>query len=149
MSSWIPVPSRTRSSANFPEAVDKVLEMIGTVTLEDSLQCAKQGGSVCMTGIVGNKWSFDQFSPMEAIPTAVCLTVYAGDSEDFMRTPLNELARQIEAGRLCVQIAKTFHLDDIVLAHRLMEETKPVERSFFSPEGACRAETKYLSSRTL
>ena len=73
---------------------------------------------------VGNKWSFDQFSPMEAIPTAVCLTVYAGDSEDFMRTPLNELARQIEAGRLRVQIAKTFHLDDIVLAHRLMEENK-------------------------
>ncbi len=69
-----------------------------------------------MTGIVGNKWSFDQFSPMEAIPTAVCLTVYAGDSEDFMRTPLNELARLIEAGRLRVQIAKTFHLDDIVLA---------------------------------
>jgi NADPH:quinone reductase-like Zn-dependent oxidoreductase len=108
----------------FPGGVDKVLEMIGTVTLEDSLQCAKQGGIVCMTGIVGNKWSFDQFSPMEAIPTAVCLTVYAGDSEDFMRTPLNELARQIEAGRLRVQIAKTFHLDDIVLAHRLMEEDK-------------------------
>jgi NADPH:quinone reductase-like Zn-dependent oxidoreductase len=41
-----------------------------------------------------------------------------------MRTPLNELARQIEAGRLRVQIAKTFHLDDIVLAHRLMEENK-------------------------
>jgi hypothetical protein len=76
-----------------------MLEMIGTVTLEDSLQCAKQGGIVCMTGIVGNKWSFDQFSPMEAIPTAVCLTMYAGDSEDFMRTPLNELAGQIEAGR--------------------------------------------------
>ena len=33
----------------------KVLEMIGTVTLEGSLQCAKQGGIVCMTGIVGNK----------------------------------------------------------------------------------------------
>ena len=29
--------------------------MIGTVTLEDSLQCAKQGGIVCLTGIVGNK----------------------------------------------------------------------------------------------
>jgi NADPH:quinone reductase-like Zn-dependent oxidoreductase len=54
----------------FPGGVDKVLEMIGTVALEDSLQCAKQGGIVCMTGIVGKKWSFDRFSPMEAIPTA-------------------------------------------------------------------------------
>jgi NADPH:quinone reductase-like Zn-dependent oxidoreductase len=58
----------------FSEGFDKVLELIGTVTLKDSLRCAKQGGIVCMTGIVGNKWSFDYFSPMEAIPTAVSLT---------------------------------------------------------------------------
>jgi len=45
---------------------DKVLELIGTTTLEDSLRCARQGGIVCMTGIVGNKWSFDNFAPMEA-----------------------------------------------------------------------------------
>lgn len=34
--------------------VDKVLELIGTVTLLDSLQCVKPHGIVCMTGIVGN-----------------------------------------------------------------------------------------------
>jgi NADPH:quinone reductase-like Zn-dependent oxidoreductase len=103
---------------------DKVLEMIGTATLKDSLRCAKQGGTVCMTGIVGNKWSFDQFAPMEAIPTAIYLTVYAGESEDFMRTPLNELAQQIEAGTLHIQVGQTFHLDEIASAHRLMEENK-------------------------
>jgi len=31
-----------------------------------------------MTGMVGNKWSFEEFSPMEAIPTAVGLTTYDG-----------------------------------------------------------------------
>ena len=36
----------------------------------DSLRCTKQRGIVCMTGIVGNKWSFENFAPMEAIPTA-------------------------------------------------------------------------------
>ena len=108
----------------YPGGVDKVLEMIGTTTLEDSLHCARQGGTVCMTGIVGNKWSFDQFAPMDVIPTAVCLTVYAGESDDFMRTPLNELAKQIEAGRLHIQVGKIFHLDEIVEAHRLMEENK-------------------------
>lgn len=108
----------------YPGGVDKVLEMIGTATLKDSLHCARQGGTVCMTGIVGNKWSFDQFAPMDVIPTAVCLTVYAGESEDFMRTPLNDLAKQIAAGTLHVQIGRTFHLDEIVEAHRLMEENK-------------------------
>jgi NADPH:quinone reductase-like Zn-dependent oxidoreductase len=104
--------------------VDKVLEMIGTTTLKDSMQCVKQRGVVCMTGIVGNKWSFDNFSPMEAIPTAVRLTSYAGESEDFMRTPLDQLADQIAAGKLHIQIGKIFHLDEIVEAHRLMEENK-------------------------
>jgi NADPH:quinone reductase-like Zn-dependent oxidoreductase len=108
----------------YPGGVDKVLEMIGTMTLEDSLQCARQGGVVCMTGIVGNQWSFDQFAPMDVIPTAVCLTVYAGESEDFMRTPLNDLATQIQAGTLRIQVGKTFHLNQIVEAHRLMEENK-------------------------
>ncbi len=106
----------------YPGGVDKVLEMIGTATLEDSLRCPKQGGIVCMTGIVGNKWSFDQFAPMDVIPTGVCLTAYAGESEDFMRTPLNDLAKQIEAGILHIQVGKIFHLDEIVEAHRLMEE---------------------------
>jgi NADPH:quinone reductase-like Zn-dependent oxidoreductase len=104
--------------------VDKVLELIGTTTLKDSLRCAKQRGIVCMTGIVGNKWSFDDFAPMEAIPTAVSLTTYAGESEDFMRTPLQELVEQIAAGTLHVQVGKVFHLDEIVEAHRCMEENK-------------------------
>jgi NADPH:quinone reductase-like Zn-dependent oxidoreductase len=113
-----------RVQRKYPGGVDKVLEMIGTTTLEDSLRCAREGGIVCMTGIVGNKWSFDQFAPMEVIPTAVCLTAYAGESDDFMRTPLNDLAKQIQAGTLHIQVGKTFHLDEIVEAHRVMEENK-------------------------
>jgi NADPH:quinone reductase-like Zn-dependent oxidoreductase len=107
-----------------PKGVDKVLELVGTTTLKDSLRCAKQRGIVCMTGIVGNKWSFDNFAPMEAIPTAVSLTTYAGESEDFMRTPLEDLVEKIAAGTLHVQVGKTFHLDEIAEAHRCMEENK-------------------------
>ncbi len=108
----------------FPAGVDKVLELIGVTTLKDSLRCAKTGGIVCMTGIVGNKWSFDDFSPMEAIPSAVSLTVYAGESADFMRTPLEDLAQQIAAGTLKIEIGRVFRLDEIVEAHRVMEENK-------------------------
>jgi NADPH:quinone reductase-like Zn-dependent oxidoreductase len=104
--------------------VDKVLELVGTTTLKDSLRCVKQRGIACMTGIVGNKWSFDDFAPMEAIPTAVCLTTYAGEADDFMRTPLQELVEQIAAGALHVQVGKVFRLDEIVEAHRCMEENK-------------------------
>src|SRR6516164_10738742 len=104
--------------------VDKVLELVGVTTLKDSLRCAKLRGIVCMTGIVGNKWSFDNFVPMEMIPTAVSLTTYAGESEDFMRTPFEDLIGQVEAGALRVQVGKTFSLDEIIEAHRCMEESK-------------------------
>lgn len=107
-----------------PDGVDKVLELIGTTSLLDSLQCAKNQGIVCMTGMVGNKWSLDDFSPMGAIPTSVCLTTYAGDSADFIATPLSDLCKQIADGNMHVQIGKVFKLDDIVQAHTTMEENK-------------------------
>jgi NADPH:quinone reductase-like Zn-dependent oxidoreductase len=107
-----------------PGGVDKVLELVGATTLLDSLRCAKQRGIVCMTGMVGNRWSLDQFSPMDAIPTTVCLTTYQGGVEDFMLTPLDKLIEQVAAGRLNVQIGKVFHLDDIVEAHACMENDK-------------------------
>lgn len=105
-----------------PAGFDKVLELIGTTTLNDSLLCAAKGAIVCMTGIVGNQWSIRDFAPMETIPTGTYLTSYTGDTEDFMRTPLNDLAQQVATGNLNIRVGKVFHLDQIVEAHRVMEE---------------------------
>ena len=106
----------------FPGGVDYVLELVGTTTLLDSLQAAKRQGVVCMTGMVGNRWEFENFSPMGAIPTAVNLTIYAGGAEDFMATPLQGFVDEIEQGRAKVPIGRVFRIDEIVEAHRTMEE---------------------------
>jgi NADPH:quinone reductase-like Zn-dependent oxidoreductase len=111
-------------NAVVPGGVEKVLELVGTTTLADSLRCARPRGIVCMTGMVGSKWSFDDFSPMEMIPTAVSLTTYAGEAEDFMQTPLQDLVEQIAAGELSIQVGRTFKLDEIVEAHRCMEDNQ-------------------------
>ena len=108
----------------FPCGINKVLELVGTTTLLDSLRSTKPKGLVCMTGMVGDKWCFDTFSPMGAIPTAVGLTTYAGGADDFMRTPLQDLIGQIEAGALKVQVGRVFSLDQIADAHRCMEENR-------------------------
>ena len=107
----------------FPNGVDKVLELIGTTTLDDSLKCTREGGICCMTGIVGAKWAYDNYNPMEHIPSGVCLTAYSGGSADFMNTPLQELADQIAAGHLRIQTqtGKTFQLNEIVQAHQMMD----------------------------
>jgi len=101
---------------------NKVLELVGTTTLEDSLQCVQEGGIVCMSGMVGNEWTLKDFSPMGSIPHTACLTTYSGGSPEFRETPYKELIEQIVAGKLRVQVAKVFRLDEIVEAHRFMEE---------------------------
>jgi len=56
-----------------------------------------------------------------------------------MLTPIEELAEQIVAGTLHVQVGRTFHLDEIAEAHRCMEENKAggkiVVRPSSAPEG--------------
>ncbi|KAK0334957.1 hypothetical protein LTR91_003737 [Friedmanniomyces endolithicus] len=124
--------------------VERVLELIGTTTLLDSLQCVKPMGIVwyhdwdCREQEVAGDtalpsthangfrsgWSLKDFSPMDSIPTSVCLTSYDGGPAAFMSTPLQELVDQIEAGTLPMTVGKTFKLDEIVEAHRTMEENR-------------------------
>jgi len=106
----------------FPDGADKVLELVGTTTLLDSLQSVARFGSVCMTGMVGNAWEFDQFSPMGAIPSTVNLTTYSGGSREFIDAPLQTVVNEIRAGRMTLKIGRVFQLDDIVEAHRCMED---------------------------
>jgi len=101
---------------------DKVLELVGTTTLRDSLRCVNPGGIVCMTGIVGNAWALKEFSPMEAIPHTVCLTIYDGGPVEWMKTPLSDLLKQIEDGSMHVSVGKVFKIDQIVEAHDTMEK---------------------------
>jgi NADPH:quinone reductase-like Zn-dependent oxidoreductase len=77
-----------------------------------------------MTGMVDDRHPSDEFSPMDMIPTAVCLTTYHGGAEDFMLTPLEELAEKIAGGELPIQLGRVFKLDQIAEAHRCMEENK-------------------------
>jgi NADPH:quinone reductase-like Zn-dependent oxidoreductase len=103
---------------------DKVLELVGTATLADSLAAVREPGIVCMAGMVGDRWSLANFAPMDVIPTGVSLTTYSGGVEDFLAMPLQELIDQVEEGRLPVAAARVFRLDDIVEAHRLMDSNQ-------------------------
>jgi len=107
--------------AAHPQGVHRVLELVGTTTLLDSLQCAARGGSVCMTGMVGNSWESERFSPMGAIPTAVNLTTYSGGADDFISTPLQQVIDAVQAGTFSPPIGKTYVIDEIAEAHRAME----------------------------
>ncbi len=108
----------------FPNGVNKVLELIGTRTLKDSLKCIAPKGMVCMTGILGNEWTMSDFTPMGDIPSLGRLTVYMGESKNLSKELLQEFIDDIENGNIKLNIDKVFDLEEIVTAHKYMEDNK-------------------------
>jgi len=102
--------------------VDKVLELVGTTTLKDSLRCVRQGGIVCMTDMLSEKWGFENFEPKEAIPASVYLTCYDSGQIRVGGKHFQEFLQQIEQGEITPMIKRTFKLKELPDAHRLMEE---------------------------
>jgi len=105
----------------FPEGVNKVLELIGTRTLKDSLKCIGFKGIVCMTGILGNEWTMENFTPMGDIPSLGRLTVYMGESKNLSKDLLQHFIAKVEKGNIKLNIDSVFQLDQIVKAHQYME----------------------------
>ncbi len=108
----------------FPNGVNKVLELIGTTTLKDSLKCISPKGVVCMTGILGNSWILKEFSPMYDIPSTGRLTIYAGDAQNLTKESLQNFINQVEKDLIKLNIDRVFGLNEIVEAHRHMEDNK-------------------------
>jgi len=103
--------------------VDKVLELIGTATLQDSLKIVVPGGSVCMTGMLSEQWSIPEFTPMDYIPATVSLTVYDSGQIRIEAKYFQEFVKDIEKGFIKPTIKRIFSLDEIVSAHHFMESS--------------------------
>jgi len=108
----------------YPDGVDRVLELIGTKTLLNSLKSAKRGGIVCMTGILGGEWTLSNFTPMEDIPTGVRLTSYAGEASDLTKESLQAFVDDVTSGRQTLNLDKIFKLEELSKAHRYMESNQ-------------------------
>ncbi|WP_425392223.1 zinc-binding alcohol dehydrogenase family protein [Ekhidna sp.] len=108
----------------FPNGVNKVLELIGTRTLKDSLKCIAPKGMVCMTGILGNEWTMKEFTPMGDIPSLGRLTIYMGESKNLSKELLQEFIDEVERGTIKLNIDRVFSLDQVAEAHQYMEDNK-------------------------
>jgi NADPH2:quinone reductase len=110
--------------AQFPQGVDKVLELVGTSTLKDSLQCVRTGGIVCMTGMLAESWSVPDFAPMDFIPPAVCLTTYDSGQIRVPQDEFQQFVDEVAANKIELSIGGIFSLKDIAKAHQLMDSNK-------------------------
>lgn len=108
----------------FPVGVNKVLELIGTRTLKDSLKCIAPKGMVCMTGILGNEWTMKEFTPMGDIPSLGRLTVYMGDSKNLSKELLQAFIDEVAKETIRLNIDRVYQLDQVAEAHQYMEDNK-------------------------
>ena len=107
-----------------PGGVERVLELVGTATLVDSMKCAAPKGVVCMTGILGNEWVMRDFEPFVMVPSTVKFTTYGGGAGDMDRNALREFIAEVASGRARVNLDRVFPFDRIVEAHHYMEENR-------------------------
>ncbi len=124
--------------AIFPGGADRVLELVGTKTLLDSLKAAAPRGIVCMTGILGGAWMLEHFEPFEAIPSSVKLTTFQSETLNILEgsKALQAYVDGVAAGRHHVRIDRVFRFDEIVEAHRYMETNRATGKLVVVVDGA-------------
>ena len=110
--------------AIYPDGIDRVLELVGTTTLLDSLKAARRGGIVCMTGILGGQWTLPEFHPMGDVPTGVKLTSYSGEASDISAEQLQRYVSLVESGELVLKTGPRFGFDRLQEAHELMDSNR-------------------------
>ena len=121
---WVDDGALTKQIAASGSEYDRALELIGATTLLDTLRCVSRKGIVCMAGILGGKWTLDDFHPMGDIPTGVKLTSYSGEAADLDQADLDRYMQLVESGQLDVVTGPVFGFDQLVEAHRLMDSNQ-------------------------
>jgi NADPH:quinone reductase-like Zn-dependent oxidoreductase len=108
--------------AVWPDGPDYVLDLVGARTALESLRLVRPGGTVCVSGSLSG-WLIAQFEPIAMIPSGTKLTAFHSDTlrGSAGRTTLQRIVHAVEAGRYRPNLARVFGLDDIVAAHRCME----------------------------
>lgn len=109
-------------AAGIPQKYDGVLDLVGMTTLQDSLCCVKEHGIVCLAGEVGGPMIMNSFNMMSYLPNKVKLMACHGSVDQFMKTPWQRLVDLVQANSIPVPLARVFRFEEIVEAHRYLEQ---------------------------
>jgi len=108
--------------------VDGVFDLVGNSALRDSLRIARPGGRVCQLGFLGGLEPLAEFNPIADVPTGVQFSFYGSafvlgtESFPLADIPLQEMITKAESGRYRAKPVEVFGFEEIVEAHRAMEQ---------------------------
>lgn len=111
---------RRRFLDRFPAGATKVLELIGALSLRDSLRITSVHGIVCHTGLLGGVYGLKNFDPIKEIPSGVYLTGFYSNSPT--QPQIDKMMSLIERNNIHPVIACHFTLEQIAEAHTLAEQ---------------------------
>lgn len=98
---------------------DKILELIGPLTIANSFEHIREHGIVCSVGQLGGKWYLEDFDPIMALKNNSYLSsFYSGDVDE---KKLGALFQFIEDHHIRIKPERTFGLEQIQDAHRYLE----------------------------
>jgi NADPH:quinone reductase-like Zn-dependent oxidoreductase len=120
----------------WPDGPDHVLDLVGAATAADSLRLVRRGGTVCVAGSLSG-WVVPDFQPVAMIPSGTRLTAFHSDDlKGSAGTPvLQRIVQEVEAGVYRPNVDRVVGLDDIVAAHRYMEDDKATGKVVMTPTG--------------
>ena len=109
----------------WPEGPDYVLDLVGADTAVDSLRLVRRGGTVCVAGSLSG-WVIPDFQPVAMIASGTRLTAFHSNDirGEAGRAVLQGVISEVEAGVYRPNVDRVFGLDDIVAAHRYMENNQ-------------------------
>lgn len=100
------------------EEFDRVLELIGSATIQDTFQHVHEGGIVCSTGQLGNQWYLEHFDPIMDIAANGYLTSFY--SGNVNQQKIDDLLRYVEQYDVQVKPEKIYSLSEVPEAHRYL-----------------------------
>lgn len=106
--------------------IDAVLDLVGNSVIIDSLAMLRRGGRACLAGWLGGLDPIADFNPLLQMASGVYLTffgsfVFGTPGFPLSDVPLQDIAREVAAGKLDAKPTRIFGFEEIREAHRVME----------------------------
>jgi len=104
----------------FPDGISKVLELVGPVAIRETSKLLKKHGIICSTGQLGET-PRDGFDVIKNIPNGVYLSSFYSNypSQEVM----DDIFSMIEKHHIEPIVGKVLSLEEIVVAHEIMERS--------------------------
>jgi NADPH:quinone reductase-like Zn-dependent oxidoreductase len=101
---------------------DKILELVGPLTLKESLRLLNKGGIVSSTGILGNVYKLNNFDPIKDIPNGCFLTGFYSNYPK--QAEIDAMFDFINKNNIIPEIGNIYKFEDIKIYSKDLEEGK-------------------------